>query len=64
MSECLIYQLKPGQTMVGRMDSQKPAAIRLSGDNILEEHCYFENTEGKVTLHAFPESVTVDDLLC
>ncbi|KAJ7667510.1 kinesin-like protein [Mycena polygramma] len=43
MSECLIYQIKPGKTMVGRLDSEKPAAIRLSGDNILEEHCYFEN---------------------
>lgn len=58
MSECLIYQLKPGTTIVGRLDSEKPAAIRLSGENILEEHCYFENTDGKVTLHAMPESVT------
>ncbi|KAF9268391.1 kinesin-domain-containing protein [Marasmius fiardii PR-910] len=58
MSECLIYQLKPGKTMVGRLDSDKPAAIRLSGDNILDEHCYFEHTDGKVFLHALPESVT------
>ncbi|KIJ70625.1 hypothetical protein HYDPIDRAFT_172396 [Hydnomerulius pinastri MD-312] len=58
MSECLIYQLKPGRTMVGRLDSEKPAAIRLSGDNILEEHCAFENNDGKVTLHALPDSVT------
>ncbi|KAK7471223.1 hypothetical protein VKT23_002632 [Stygiomarasmius scandens] len=58
MSECLIYQLKPGQTMVGRLDSKKPAAIRLSGDKILEEHCYFENTDGKVLLHCMPDSVT------
>ncbi|KAG1739940.1 uncharacterized protein EDB91DRAFT_1053464 [Suillus paluster] len=58
MSECLIYQLKPGTTIVGRLDSEKPAAIRLSGENILEEHCYFENTDGKVTLHAMPDSVT------
>ncbi|KAJ7163847.1 kinesin-like protein [Mycena crocata] len=43
---------------VGRLDSQKPAAIRLSGDNILEEHCYFENTDGKVVIHCMPESVT------
>ncbi|KAJ7499435.1 kinesin-like protein [Mycena latifolia] len=58
MSECLIYQIKPGKTMVGRLDSEKPAAIRLSGDNILEEHCYFENVEGKVVIHCMPESVT------
>ncbi|KAH7875904.1 kinesin-like protein [Lentinula edodes] len=58
MSECLIYQLKPGKTVVGRLDSDKPAAIRLSGDNILEEHCYFENTDGKVFIHCLPESVT------
>ncbi|KIK55370.1 hypothetical protein GYMLUDRAFT_47928 [Collybiopsis luxurians FD-317 M1] len=58
MSECLIYQLKPGKTVVGRLDSDKPAAIRLSGDNILEEHCYFENTDGKVFIHCLPDSMT------
>jgi kinesin family member 1 len=59
MSECLIYQLKFGRTIIGRLDSEKAAAIRLSGDNILEEHCYFENNDGKVTLHSMPDSVTV-----
>ncbi|KAH7888140.1 hypothetical protein F5I97DRAFT_2014620, partial [Phlebopus sp. FC_14] len=58
MSECLIYQLKPGRTLVGRLDSDKQAAIRLSGDNILEEHCVFENNDDKVILHAMPDSVT------
>ncbi|KAF9057317.1 kinesin-like protein [Panaeolus papilionaceus] len=58
MSECLIYQLKPGKTLVGRLDSERPAAIRLSGENILEEHCYFENNEGKVVLICMPDSVT------
>ncbi|KAI0075401.1 kinesin-domain-containing protein [Panus rudis PR-1116 ss-1] len=58
MSECLIYQLKPGKTMVGRLDSEKPAAIRLSGESIVEEHCYFENNDGKVTLHTLPDAVT------
>lgn len=58
MSECLIYQLKPGRTTVGRMDSEKAVHIRLSGDNILEEHCYLENTDGKVTLHALPDAIT------
>ena len=41
------------------MDSQKQAAIRLSGESIVEEHCCFENTDGKVTLHALPDAVTV-----
>ncbi|KAF4615993.1 hypothetical protein D9613_011478 [Agrocybe pediades] len=58
MSECLIYQLKPGKTVVGRLDSERPAAIRLSGDNILEEHCYFENNDGKVVIVCMPDSVT------
>lgn len=63
MSECLIYQVKEGQTMVGRMDSDKSAAIRLSGESILEEHCYFENKDGKVTLHTLPSAVTVRSFL-
>ena len=41
------------------MDSQKPVAIRLSGETILEEHCYFDNKDGKVMLYALPNSVTV-----
>ncbi|KAG8935241.1 kinesin-like protein Klp8 [Tulasnella sp. 418] len=59
MSECLIYQLKTGTTVVGQMDSDKPVAIRLSGNNILEEHCYFENNDGVVYLHALPDSITL-----
>jgi hypothetical protein len=77
MSECLIYQLKLGETMVnlslikvcvtsdpvirqvGHVDSQKPVAIRLSGETIREEHCYFDNKDGKVVLCAMPDSVTV-----
>lgn len=41
------------------MESEKPVHIRLSGDNILEEHCYFENTDGKVMLHSIGGGVTV-----
>ena len=59
MSECLIYQIKPGRTVVGRLDGEKAAAIRLSGSSILEEHCVFENADGKVTLTAMENSVTV-----
>ncbi|CAG7848173.1 Kinesin-like protein unc-104 AltName: Full=Protein immaculate connections; Short=DUnc104 [Serendipita indica DSM 11827] len=58
MSECLVYQLKMGRTVVGRLDSNKPAAIRLSGENILEEHCYFDNENGVVTLQASSGSIT------
>ncbi|KAG6894054.1 hypothetical protein C0992_007670 [Termitomyces sp. T32_za158] len=46
------------KTVVGRLDSEQPAAIRLSGDNILEEHCHFDNTDGKVTIQCLPESIT------
>jgi len=44
---------------VGRMESEKSVHIRLSGGNILDEHCYFDNTDGKVTLHAIADGVTV-----
>lgn len=49
----------PITLQVGHVDSQKPVAIRLSGETILEEHCYFDNTDGRVMLHAMPDSVTV-----
>ncbi|GAA6061161.1 hypothetical protein JCM10212_005747 [Sporobolomyces blumeae] len=65
MSECLIYQIKQGRTTVGNLDSSKPADIKLSGANILPEHCYFEcvtneddNTD-VVTLHAGQGSTTM-----
>jgi len=59
MNECLVYQIKPGRTVVGRLDSEKPAAIRLSGESILEEHCFFDNEIGVVTLTVTPSSRTV-----
>ncbi|KAG8863400.1 kinesin-like protein Klp8 [Serendipita sp. 405] len=58
MSECLVYQLKLGRSVVGRLDSDKPAAIRLSGQNILEEHCFFDNENGAVTIQAPANSIT------
>ena len=63
MNECLVYQLKPGQTIVGRLDSEKQAAIRLSGESILEEHCFFDNENGVVTLTVSPSSKTVSHQL-
>ncbi|QRV87289.1 kinesin motor domain protein [Ceratobasidium sp. AG-Ba] len=59
MSECLLYQLKEGKTTVGRVDSSKAPTIRLTGDNIKEEHCWFENNDGVVTLHGTPDSITL-----
>jgi kinesin family member 1 len=41
------------------MDGDKPASIRLSGDKILEEHCYLDNDNGVVTIQAPAESLTV-----
>ncbi|SCZ97867.1 BZ3501_MvSof-1269-A2-R1_Chr7-2g09344 [Microbotryum saponariae] len=60
MSECLIYQIKPGKTTVGNLGSEVAADIRLSGSNILAEHCFFESSpDGKVVLHTLPGSLTM-----
>ncbi|CAO3594499.1 unnamed protein product [Absidia cylindrospora] len=77
MSECLVYQIKPGTTLVGRKmdntnvngdqvrdgsdgDKQQPQQyIRLSGSNILESHCRFENVDEVVTIYPNEHSVTM-----
>lgn len=73
MSECLLYYLKDGQTKVGSgakvslenessgqiEQSQVNPDIRLSGTNILLEHCVFENSAG--TVHLVPTS---EEALC
>ncbi|KAG9321581.1 hypothetical protein KVV02_001267 [Mortierella alpina] len=59
MSECLVYQLKPGKTHVGRLDSSVPADIRLSGTSIHDSHCCFENSNSTVTLYPGKSSVTM-----
>lgn len=59
MSECLMYQIKPGFTRLGRQDSQVQAEIRLSGQNIQDDHCTFENVNGVVTLHPGTDSLTM-----
>ncbi|KAG0184537.1 kinesin-like protein Klp8 [Apophysomyces sp. BC1034] len=51
MTECLMYQIKPGITRVGKLESGVPADIRLSGPNIYDEHCFFENTGSRITIH-------------
>ncbi|XP_056018125.1 kinesin-like protein unc-104 isoform X3 [Ostrea edulis] len=57
MSECLIYYIKEGITRVGLKDAAKNNDIQLSGSNILEEHCLFHNSEGKVTLLSVQNAV-------
>lgn len=55
LAECLVYNLKPGITMVGNVESESNAdnhlGIKLKGTRILPEHCSFENAaDGTVTL--------------
>ncbi|KAI4862053.1 kinesin heavy chain [Hypoxylon rubiginosum] len=53
LAECLVYNLKPGKTTVGNVDSnaEHQANIRLNGSRILHEHCYFDNaSDGTVTI--------------
>lgn len=42
MSECLLYYLKEGTTLVGRVGD-----IQLSGDFILDHHCSFVHEKGQ-----------------
>jgi len=44
MSECLLYYIKDGLTLVGSDDTQD---IQLHGVSILNQHCYFTSTEGQ-----------------
>lgn len=52
LTECLIYNLKPGTTIVGNVGTNAPTTseIRLNGSRILHEHCAFENVDGVVTI--------------
>jgi kinesin family protein 1 len=51
LTECLVYNLKPGTTNVGNSDIEgQTAQIRLNGSQILADHCNFENMDGKVTV--------------
>lgn len=79
MSECLVYQIKPGTTLVSRRaedeeataggenaqtdgtgdDDDKKQYIRLSGSNILDDHCRFENVDEIVTLYPSNQAVTM-----
>lgn len=51
LTECLVYNLKPGTTTVGNSDVEgQTAIIRLNGSQILADHCSFENVDNKVTV--------------
>ncbi|EAQ85881.1 hypothetical protein CHGG_07134 [Chaetomium globosum CBS 148.51] len=53
LAECLVYNLKPGATTVGNVESNADhqANIRLNGSRILHEHCVFDNAaDGTVTV--------------
>ncbi len=50
LAECLIYNIKPGSTRVGNVDTATTSEIRLNGSKILQNHCKFENDDGIVTL--------------
>ncbi|KAM0256292.1 hypothetical protein ACHAQJ_005057 [Trichoderma viride] len=52
LAECLVYNLKPGTTTVGNVDTnaENQANIRLNGTRILHDHCIFENADGVVTV--------------
>jgi hypothetical protein len=55
---CILSLVNALPNKVGRLDSEN-VVIRLSGSNILDEHCYFENADDIVTIHSLPGSVTV-----
>ncbi|KAF8540911.1 kinesin family protein [Trichophaea hybrida] len=50
LAECLVYNIKPGTTQVGNVETSTTAQIRLNGSKILQDHCRFENDNGVVTL--------------
>lgn len=61
LAECLVYNLKPGTTTVGNVETnaaesngdgevQSSVDIRLNGSKILHDHCTFENVDGIVTV--------------
>jgi kinesin family member 1 len=51
LAECLVYNLKPGITVVGNTENDSAdCEIKLNGSKILREHCTFENVDGTVTV--------------
>ncbi|KAG6009044.1 hypothetical protein E4U21_003375 [Claviceps maximensis] len=56
LAECLVYNLKPGTTTVGNVDTNADhqANIRLNGTRILHNHCRFENNSADGTVVVVP----------
>ena len=51
LAECLIYNLKPGPTIVGNTENESTnCEIKLNGARIMKEHCTFNNVDGVVTV--------------
>ncbi|KAF9886563.1 kinesin-like protein Klp8 [Aspergillus nanangensis] len=50
LAECLVYNIKPGTTMVGNMDQGNNVEIRLNGSKIMADHCTFEHVDNVVTV--------------
>ncbi|PWY71828.1 kinesin-domain-containing protein [Aspergillus sclerotioniger CBS 115572] len=50
LAECLVYNIKPGTTIVGNMEQGGHVEIRLNGSKILDDHCRFENVDNIVTI--------------
>jgi kinesin family protein 1 len=54
LTECLVYNLKPGRTRCGNIDESSECEIQLGGTSILPVHCFFDNEDGVVILEAMP----------
>ncbi|KPM37059.1 Kinesin-like protein KIF1C [Neonectria ditissima] len=61
LAECLVYNLKPGTTTVGNVDTNADhqANIRLNGTRILHDHCTFENGSDGIVMVVPQEGASV-----
>lgn len=50
LAECLVYNLKPGTTTVGNVESSETSEIRLNGSKIMDHHCRLENIDNVVSI--------------
>lgn len=58
LAECLVYNIKPGETVVANADSLLQG-IKLQGEYIQTPHCVFKNNGDRVVIEAFGESSVV-----
>ncbi|ORY82642.1 hypothetical protein BCR37DRAFT_357864 [Protomyces lactucae-debilis] len=59
LTECLVYNLKPGRTRCGNVEADAGCEIKLSGSSILPVHCIFDNEGGVIHLEAMPEATVM-----